>query len=991
MSSLTELAIAEVENYREISDADDAYSVVVGDLDAAEQALRQYADATPDAARFEALFAGIPDWIRSGVSAHLAGNAAAQALLVQSLAQTAGTDRNLRIMALLQDQPRRAAAYLDSIGNARQALRNWQAAHRQTAWNPAGLKVIESFVASPARQAAYGEPPTWVSQSPAWEAAQALTPDLRLYRHQAKALEILGNDENLVVSTGTASGKSLIFQTYATDLLLRNPQATAIAIYPIRALSRDQMHKWRTMFDAAGLGAAAVGILDGSDPKPTDWRDQNIVRRERLESVRLCLMTPDIIQAWLLANAHDPDAVPESPCPQCGAVMAVQTNRTTGDQFWGCTRYRAAGCKGSFNIGGPTNDAVRKFIHNLELIIIDEAHNYESAFGTNMAYLMRRLIELKHRLTGNVAGPKLIAASATIASPERHMQRLTRQAFTAVTEDDNGAPKAELTMVHIPVSEQDRYDVSVSKPETAEHIADSLKEIIAANPDLRFIAFSDSRQRVEVISSLIERTEHIREIQIIEDSDLVLSYQADHSANARDLIERRLQNSGIPGVVSTSALEMGIDIADLALGINIGKPKSVSSLRQRAGRVGRTRPATFVVITPQGDFAMDGGLQAYWSREIDEAYFYDENAHIKGVHALCAAKEQNLTGEELSDIAVTADADTDAALTETDISVNSDAAVAAVSPAPAGSGDAEFAELAVQAAASDYDAPAFETMRESEKELPPAHLRPHTRYNLRGELDPDVKITRRGERDDEEGSRSQLLVAMNDAYPLATYRYMKQSYRIQEWLNYEDAAKETEIIAVKQQNLPTTKAIHQAGLELSLSDERVLTKTTPCGSLSVSYGPATSVEKIVGAEFYRNGRWQKQLYCDEKPPIPEIARPAPTTATVITIDPNQVEMNDQRCQGFADDLRVVLSHLNNIRIEDLMLAGGAEVKVSANGESSPCIGVAVWDRYYGGLGLTRPLYREFSRHIQALLKTSQRPPQWLAEIGRLAESLPRAD
>ena len=270
---------------------------------------------------------------------------------------------------------------------------------------------------------------------------------------------------------------------------------------------------------------------------------------------------------------------------------------------------------------------------------------------------------------------------------------------------------------------------------------------------------------------------------------------------------------------------------------------------------------------------------------------------------------------------------------------------------------------------------------------------PHTRYSLRGELDPDVKTRRSGERDDDaEDSRSHLLVAMNDAYSLATYRYMKQNYHIQEWRNYADAAKETEIIAVKQGgNPPTTRATHQAGLEIILSNSGMLSKATPCGSLSVSYGPATSVEKIVGAEFYSSGRWQQRRYCDEKPPIPEIARSAPTTATVITIDPNRFEMDDHRCQEFPEQLRMALSHLSNIRPEDLMLAGGDAVAISTDSQSSPRIGVAVWNRYYGGLGLTRPLYREFSRHLQALLKVSQRPPQCLVEIGRLAESLPRDD
>lgn len=966
--SLADLATFEAEQYSAIGDVTEVHAIVVVDLDKAKQALEQYLSCTADAAHFNILLADVPDWIQPDLVDHLVGNNATYETIKRDLLQGPGPAGDQLITALLQDQPYRANTYLESIGRAMQALDDWLKSRnrKSTEWDPAGLKVIESFVASPARESLYADPPEWVLQSPAWEAARSLTNDLRLYKHQAKALDMLGNGANLIVSTGTASGKSLIFQIPTIDLLARNLEATAIAIYPIRALSRDQMQEWRRMVAIAGLGDSAVGILDGSEPETTS-QNRDALRRERLSNTRLCLMTPDIIQAWLLANAHSPDTSSVPNCPLCGARMTERGNRNTADRFWGCTQYRQAGCRGTINIGGPTNHIVRQFIRNLEMVIIDEAHNYEAAFGTNMAYLMQRIIDLKRRLAGTDAKPpRLIAASATIADPERHMERLTRQPFVAVTEDDNGAPKAELTMVHIPVSTEDRYDISVSNPETVEHIAKSIKRITQSNPELRFIAFSDSRQRVEAIAGLVESTDHVKELSIIEDADLVMSYQADHSATAREMIEGRLQKSSIPGVISTSALEMGIDIADLSLGINIGKPKSVSSLRQRAGRVGRTRPATFIVITPKNDFAMDGGLQAYWSRNIDEAYFYDENDYLRGAHALCSAKEQNRTAEAeyLSHGHTTAD---------------TDQLVDSSSQQPDG-----FNAMVARAAAGNYDESAFGMMTPTEKERRPIHQNPHQRFSFRGELDPDVRIIRRGEHnDDVEDSQSRLLVAMNDAYPLATYRYMKQTYHITNWQNYE---KETRIDAVKREGLPTTRAIHKAGLKITLAQDTVMTKTMPDATLSVTYGRATSFECIIGIESYLQGQWEPRLYSDQNPPIPVITRSAPTTATVITITPDQIEMDEYRCEELAQQLRTALSHLENIRIEDLMVSG-TNVEVITENQSSTLVSVAIWDRFYGGMGLTRSLYDDLSRYIQAILRVTQRPPKWLEQIREASATL----
>ena len=98
---------------------------------------------------------------------------------------------------------------------------------------------VHDEITIPGQEARYGETPAWLSDSSIWPAVKSQTGGGQLYLHQAMGLELLGQRHNLVISTGTASGKSLVFQAPTLQHLVANPNATAIAIYPIKALARD--------------------------------------------------------------------------------------------------------------------------------------------------------------------------------------------------------------------------------------------------------------------------------------------------------------------------------------------------------------------------------------------------------------------------------------------------------------------------------------------------------------------------------------------------------------------------------------------------------------------------------------------------------------------------------------------------------------------------------------------------------------------------------
>ena len=156
---------------------------------------------------------------------------------------------------------------------------------------------IHDEIIVPGQEAHHGDVPAWLSGSPVWPAVNAQTDGGQLYLHQAMGLELLGQGHNLVISTGTASGKSLVFQAPTLHHLATHPNATAIAVYPIKALARDQVMRWRNLAEASGLDPAAINRIDG------DVRDLT-ERRQILQRTRLALMTPDVIQQWLMAYSE---------------------------------------------------------------------------------------------------------------------------------------------------------------------------------------------------------------------------------------------------------------------------------------------------------------------------------------------------------------------------------------------------------------------------------------------------------------------------------------------------------------------------------------------------------------------------------------------------------------------------------------------------------------------------------------------------------------
>ena len=459
---------------------------------------------------------------------------------------------------------------------------------------------IHDEITIPGQEARYGEAPSWLAGSPVWPAVKAQTGGSQLYLHQAMGLELLGQGHNLVISTGTASGKSLVFQAPTLDHLVTHPNATAIAIYPIKALARDQVIRWQNMAEAAGLDPAAINRIDG------DVRDLT-ERRQILQRTRLALMTPDVIQQWLMAYSE----------PLYGKRPLRHDLREVQN-----TQYN-----------------VRRFLSNLAFLILDEAHTYDGALGTHCLYLLHRLQQKRRELMAQFEPLRVIAASATIHNPAQRLETLTGLPFQVVDDRYNGSPRAELTVQHAVGREP--HD------EGWRDLQAAVREVISEDPDRSYIAFIDDRQLAERAAAGIEAARSITEDAIIVESRDAMAYRS--GLMRREQIEDALKAGDIRGLASTSAMELGIDIPDLQVGFNLGLPHSVGRLRQRAGRVGRTGPGRFIIVAPRHAFQFhEDSLETYWHQSVEPARLYPSNPNIKNTHGRCLAKETDLNGTERS-------------------------------------------------------------------------------------------------------------------------------------------------------------------------------------------------------------------------------------------------------------------------------------------------------------------------------------------------------
>ena len=270
-----------------------------------------------------------------------------------------------------------------------------------------------------------------------------------------------------------------------------------------------------------------------------------------------------------------------------------------------------------------------KLFENLQYIVIDEIHAYRGVFGSNLANVLRRLIRLCNFYG---AKPRFILCSATIANPQELAQNLTGRSIDLI--DNNGAPMGERHFVfYNPPVINRQLGIRKGVVQETRHIAgEFLKNAIPT------IVFAKSRLQVEVLTRYMK--EHVRDP--LGFSGRVRGYRGGYLPSERREIERGLRAGEIDMVISTNALELGIDIGSLTACVLCGYPGTVASTWQQAGRAGR-RKETALTILVASSAAIDQYIinhpEYFLSRSPEHAQVHPDNLYILLSHIKCAAYE----------------------------------------------------------------------------------------------------------------------------------------------------------------------------------------------------------------------------------------------------------------------------------------------------------------------------------------------------------------
>ena len=385
----------------------------------------------------------------------------------------------------------------------------------------------------------------------------------RLYTHQVQAIALCRAGRDVLVVTGTASGKSLAYQLPVLETLLADPSGRALFLFPTKALEQDQLKSLRELLPAeAGLRAE---ILDGDTPAH---------RRAQLKAdpPHILISNPDLLHLSLL----------------------------------------------------PHHPAWKGFWEGLRYVVLDELHTYKGIFGSHIAHVLRRL----HRVTAFYGSrPQFIACSATISNPAEFAGRLADRDFALV--DDDGSPARGKRFVFVNPTGSPYGEAT-----------ELLLRCIRAG--YKTIAFAKARKIVELITMWAHQSAP-------ELAQALRAYRAGYRPEERRAIEQGLFEERLLGVVSTSALELGIDVGGLDACLLVGYPGSIASTWQRGGRVGRGGQEALIILIALPD-ALDQYFMRhphdFFARQPEAAVIDPANRRILLDHLEAAAAELPLRAAE---------------------------------------------------------------------------------------------------------------------------------------------------------------------------------------------------------------------------------------------------------------------------------------------------------------------------------------------------------
>lgn len=284
----------------------------------------------------------------------------------------------------------------------------------------------------------------------------------------------------------------------------------------------------------------------------------------------------------------------------------------------------------------PHHTRWERLFENLRYVVIDELHSYRGVFGSHLANVLRRLKRIA-RFYGS--HPQFICASATIANPAELASRILEEDVVLV--DENGAPSADKYIVfYNPPVVNPQLGIRRSYLNETRRVARTFLE-----RGLETIVFANSRLATEILVTYLKQDFSHSPVG----PDVVRGYRGGYLPGERREIERDLREGRLRGVVSTNALELGIDIGSLDVAVLAGYPGTIASTWQRAGRAGRRQGMSAAVMVassaPLDQFIVQHP-DYFFGRSPEHGFVNPDNLQILLNHLKCAAFELPLGEDE---------------------------------------------------------------------------------------------------------------------------------------------------------------------------------------------------------------------------------------------------------------------------------------------------------------------------------------------------------
>jgi DEAD/DEAH box helicase domain-containing protein len=394
----------------------------------------------------------------------------------------------------------------------------------------------------------------------------------QLYTHQAVAIEHALACRNVVITTPTASGKTLCYNAPVLNAILRDPAAHALYLFPTKALAQDQLAELQEVAELLATGHdARIGVFTYDGDTPQDAR--KAVRGR----AHIVLSNPDMLHSGVL----------------------------------------------------PHHPRWAKLFESLRYVVIDELHTYRGVFGSHLANVLRRMLRICRHYGSN---PTFICSSATIANPRELAEGLVEQPFELVSE--HGAPRGEKAFVFVnpPVVNRQLGIRRSYLSETRRIAGEFLKR------GMQLIVFAQSRLATEILTTYLKDDFD----GPAGNRDRIRGYRGGYLPQRRRQIEKELRDGLVQAIVSTNALELGIDIGALDVCVMAGYPGTIAATWQRAGRAGRRSERSAAVLVASSapiDQFVVRHPSYFFDASPEHALINPDNLHILVEHVKCAAFE----------------------------------------------------------------------------------------------------------------------------------------------------------------------------------------------------------------------------------------------------------------------------------------------------------------------------------------------------------------